>query len=83
MHVDGTVALALTSACAASLLWSLFLSAKARCNRWAAGRFDAGVFKEDWRFSTKVESQYLAQLYATIGIRPPTRPSSCSARPSR
>ena len=39
------------------------------CNRWAAGRFDAGVFKEDWRFSTKVESQYLAQLYATIGIR--------------
>jgi len=39
------------------------------CNRWAAGRFDAGVFKEGWRFSTKVESQYLAQLYATIGIR--------------
>ena len=40
------------------------------CNRWAAGRFDTGVFKEDgWRFSTKVESQYLAQLYATIGIR--------------
>lgn len=39
------------------------------CNRWAAGRFDAGVFKDDWRFSTKVESQYLAQLYATIGIR--------------
>src|SRR3954471_5931631 len=39
------------------------------CNRWAAGRFDAGVFKEHWRFSTKVESQYLAQLYATIGIR--------------
>jgi uncharacterized protein YPO0396 len=40
------------------------------CNRWAAGRFDSNVFKEDnWRFSTKVESQYLAQLYATIGIR--------------
>lgn len=40
------------------------------CNRWASGRFDTGVFKEDnWRFSTKVESQYLAQLYATIGIR--------------
>ncbi|WP_373155605.1 ATP-binding protein [Mycobacterium marinum] len=39
------------------------------CNRWASGRFDAGVFKEDWRFSTKVESQYLAQLYAAIGIR--------------
>ncbi|BBY48082.1 nuclease [Mycolicibacterium arabiense] len=39
------------------------------CNRWAAGRFDAGVFKDHWRFSTKVESQYLAQLYATIGIR--------------
>ncbi|GBG39139.1 hypothetical protein NJB14197_07820 [Mycobacterium montefiorense] len=39
------------------------------CNRWAAGRFDAVVFKDDWRFSTKVESQYLAQLYATIGIR--------------
>jgi uncharacterized protein YPO0396 len=40
------------------------------CNRWAAGRFDTGVFKDDdWRFSTKVESQYLAQLYATIGIR--------------
>src|SRR5215208_870007 len=39
------------------------------CNRWAAGRFGASVFKEDWRFSTKVESQYLAQLYATIGIR--------------
>ena len=39
------------------------------CNRWAAGRFDSGVFKEDWRFTTKVESQYLAQLYATIGIR--------------
>src|ERR1700733_4137004 len=39
------------------------------CNRWAASRFDSGVFKEDWRFSTKVESQYLAQLYATIGIR--------------
>ncbi len=40
------------------------------CNRWAAGRFDSGVFKTDnWRFSTKVESQYLAQLYATIGIR--------------
>ena len=39
------------------------------CNRWAAGRFDASVFKEGWRFSTKVESQYLAQLYATIGIR--------------
>ncbi|MDZ4232902.1 MAG: nuclease, partial [Dietzia sp.] len=42
--------------------------------------FDTGVFKEDrgersdgkslgWRFTTKVESQYLAQLYATIGIR--------------
>jgi uncharacterized protein YPO0396 len=40
------------------------------CNRWAAGRFDSGAFKDDdWRFSTKVESQYLAQLYATIGIR--------------
>lgn len=40
------------------------------CNRWAAGRFDTGVFKGDgWRFTTKVESQYLAQLYATIGIR--------------
>ncbi|MEU0494533.1 ATP-binding protein [Mycobacterium sp. NPDC006124] len=49
------------------------------CNRWASNRFDASVFKvrgersdgEDsgWRFSTKVESQYLAQLYATIGIR--------------
>lgn len=39
------------------------------CNRWAANRFDASVFKEGWRFSTKVESQYLAQLYATIGIR--------------
>jgi uncharacterized protein YPO0396 len=40
------------------------------CNRWASGRFDAGAFKaDDWRFSTKVESQYLAQLYATIGIR--------------
>lgn len=40
------------------------------CNRWAAGRFDAGVFKGDgWRFTTKVESQYLAQLYASIGIR--------------
>ena len=39
------------------------------CNRWAAGRFDATVFKQHWRFSTKVESQYLAQLYATIGIR--------------
>ncbi|QLL09727.1 ATP-binding protein [Mycobacterium vicinigordonae] len=39
------------------------------CNRWAASRFDAGVFKQAWRFSTKVESQYLAQLYATIGIR--------------
>lgn len=39
------------------------------CNRWAAGRFDAGAFKDQWRFSTKVESQYLAQLYASIGIR--------------
>ncbi|MBB2989721.1 uncharacterized protein YPO0396 [Mycolicibacterium iranicum] len=40
------------------------------CNRWAAGRFDTGVFKDHgWRFTTKVESQYLAQLYATIGIR--------------
>ena len=40
------------------------------CNRWAAGRFDTSVFKEgSWRFTTKVESQYLAQLYATIGIR--------------
>jgi uncharacterized protein YPO0396 len=39
------------------------------CNRWAAGRFDSNVFKDDWRFSTKVESQYLAQLYSTIGIR--------------
>ncbi|EID14703.1 cytosolic protein [Mycolicibacterium phlei] len=40
------------------------------CNRWAAGRFDTGVFKDGgWRFTTKVESQYLAQLYATIGIR--------------
>ncbi len=40
------------------------------CNRWASGRFDCYVFKDDdWRFSTKVESQYLAQLYATIGIR--------------
>lgn len=40
------------------------------CNRWAAGRFDAGVFKGDgWRFTTKIESQYLAQLYASIGIR--------------
>lgn len=49
------------------------------CNRWAAGRFDAGAFKVraersdaeygGWRFSTKVESQYLAQLYASIGIR--------------
>ncbi|MDG4663753.1 SbcC/MukB-like Walker B domain-containing protein [Mycobacterium sp. 236(2023)] len=40
------------------------------CNHWAAGRFDTGVFKDHgWRFTTKVESQYLAQLYATIGIR--------------
>lgn len=50
------------------------------CNRWAAGRFDSGAFKDTrgersdgvstgWRFSTKVESQYLAQLYASIGIR--------------
>ncbi len=49
------------------------------CNRWAASRFDGNVFKvrgersdgadSEWRFSTKVESQYLAQLYATIGIR--------------
>ncbi|UXA14543.1 AAA family ATPase [Mycobacterium sp. SMC-8] len=40
------------------------------CNRWAAARFDTGVFKtHGWRFTTKVESQYLAQLYATIGIR--------------
>jgi uncharacterized protein YPO0396 len=39
------------------------------CNRWASSRFDGNVFKDDWRFSTKVESQYLAQLYATIGIR--------------
>lgn len=49
------------------------------CNRWAAGRFDTGAFKirgersdgeyGAWRFSTKVESQYLAQLYASIGIR--------------
>ncbi|MUL44502.1 AAA family ATPase [Mycobacterium sp. CBMA293] len=50
------------------------------CNRWAAGRFDTGVFKDvrgersdgkntGWRFTTKVESQYLAQLYASIGIR--------------
>lgn len=41
------------------------------CNRWAAGRFDSKVFSPDigWRFSTKVESQYLAQLYASIGIR--------------
>lgn len=49
------------------------------CNRWAAGRFDTGAFKirgersdgeyGTWRFSTKVESQYLAQLYASIGIR--------------
>ncbi len=40
------------------------------CNRWAAGRFDTGVFRDNgWRFTTKVESQYLAQLYATIGIR--------------
>jgi uncharacterized protein YPO0396 len=50
------------------------------CNRWAAGRFDASVFKDTrgersdgeyggWRFSTKVESQYLAQLYSSIGIR--------------
>ncbi len=46
------------------------------CNRWAAGRFDTGVFKDvrgersdGWKFTTKVESQYLAQLYAAIGIR--------------
>ncbi|MGB5113280.1 MAG: SbcC/MukB-like Walker B domain-containing protein [Mycobacterium sp.] len=40
------------------------------CNRWAAARFDSGAFKDGgWRFSTKVESQYLAQLYASIGIR--------------
>ncbi|MGW0162058.1 ATP-binding protein [Mycobacterium sp. NPDC003323] len=43
------------------------------CNRWAAGRFDSKVFTDGkqsgWRFSTKVESQYLAQLYASIGIR--------------
>ena len=40
------------------------------CNRWAAARFDNGAFKDGgWRFSTKVESQYLAQLYASIGIR--------------
>lgn len=39
------------------------------CNRWAAARFDNGAFKDHWRFSTKVESQYLAQLYASIGIR--------------
>ncbi len=49
------------------------------CNRWAAGRFDSSAFKVrgersdgeygGWRFSTKVESQYLAQLYASIGIR--------------
>ncbi|MGV0834013.1 ATP-binding protein [Mycolicibacterium thermoresistibile] len=46
------------------------LDIEAVCNRWAAGRFDTGVFKDGgWRFTTKVESQYLAQLYATIGIR--------------
>ena len=42
------------------------------CNRWAAGRFDAGVFKENWRFSTKVESQYLARA------TPPSPPTSAS-----
>jgi uncharacterized protein YPO0396 len=76
------------------------LDIEAVCNRWAAGRFDTGVFKDTrgersdgkdtrgersdgkdirgersdgkyygWRFTTKVESQYLAQLYASIGIR--------------
>lgn len=45
------------------------LSIEDVCNRWAAGRFDASVFKNHWRFSTKVESQYLAQLYSAIGIR--------------
>ncbi|GAS97760.1 uncharacterized protein RMCC_4726 [Mycolicibacterium canariasense] len=56
------------------------LSIEDVCNRWAAGRFDAGVFRGGgersdgeyqggWRFSTKVESQYLAQLYSAIGIR--------------
>ncbi|MDX1871740.1 SbcC/MukB-like Walker B domain-containing protein [Mycolicibacterium sp. 120266] len=45
------------------------LSIEDVCNRWAAGRFDASVFKNHWRFSTKVESQYLAQLYSSIGIR--------------
>jgi uncharacterized protein YPO0396 len=86
------------------------LSIEDVCNRWAAGRFDASVFKDTrgersdgkyirgersdgtsirgersdgtyirgersdgeyggWRFSTKVESQYLAQLYSSIGIR--------------
>jgi hypothetical protein len=53
------------------------------CNRWAAGRFDAGVFKEDSRFSTKVESHTSRSCTPPSASAPPTPPSSCSARLSR
>lgn len=39
------------------------------CNRWAANGYDAAVFREDGWTGGRSESQYLAQLYAIIGIR--------------
>lgn len=39
------------------------------CNRWAANSYDASVFREDGWQGGRSESQYLAQLYSSIGIR--------------
>src|SRR5258705_1094099 len=39
------------------------------CNRLAAGRFDANVFKEDWRFCAKVGGRHIMQKEATLGVR--------------
>ncbi|MDV3128629.1 AAA family ATPase [Mycobacterium sp. 21AC1] len=39
------------------------------CNRWAANGYDASVFRDDGWQGGRSESQYLAQLYSSIGIR--------------
>ncbi|TMS51963.1 nuclease [Mycobacterium sp. DBP42] len=39
------------------------------CNRWAANGYDAAVFRDDGWTGGRSESQYLAQLYSSIGIR--------------
>ena len=53
------------------------------CNRWASGRFDAGVFKETTGGSPPRSSRSTSRSCTPPSASaPPTPPSSCSERPS-